>query len=111
MILKDIISIQDVFDMEPQYFPDKVKFCLDLKRKVVAIGREMHTDMEYELIDDGSDDKDIFGGNILKSPVSVAWEAHPNIDRNRERSIGSGRFITDENTKDELLAVISYWIR
>ena len=111
MILKNIISIQELFQLEPQYFPDKVKFCMDIKRGVVAVGSEMHSDMEYELFDDGSDMKDIYGGNIMKNPVSVSWEAHPNISRNRELGIGSGRFITDDEKKQQLLEVLSYWIR
>ena len=67
--------------------------------------------MEYELYDDGSDMKDIFGGNIMKKPVSVVWEGHANIERNRERDIGSGRLITDESTRDKLLKIVFYWIR
>ena len=111
MILRNIITVEELFKMEPQFFPDKVKFCLDLKRKVVSVLLEMHTDMEYELYDDGSDMSDIFGGNIMKSPVSVVWEGHPNIERNRELSIGSGRLITDDKTKDLLMEVLTYWIR
>ena len=111
MLLRDIVSVNDLFTMQPQYFPDKVKFCLDIERRVVAVGEEMHTDMEYELYDDGSDDKNIFGGNILKNPVSVEWEAHPNIARNRELCIGTGRIITDEETSDRLREILSYWIR
>ncbi len=111
MILRDIISVEELFSSEPQYFPDKVKFCLDVKRKVVAVLGEMHTDMEYELYDDGSEMTDIYGGNIMKSPVSVEWEAHPNIDRNRELSIGAGRLITDEAMKEKLLGILTYWIR
>lgn len=111
MILKEIISVDDLFKLEPQYYPDMIKFCLDSERRVVAVGREMHTDMEYELYDDGSDMNHIFGGNIMKDPVAVVWESHPNIDRNRELGIGAGRLITDETTKNKLLDVLKYWIR
>ena len=111
MVLKNVITTEELFKMEPQFFPDKVKFCLDMKRKTVAVNCEMHTDMEYELFDDGSDMRDIFGGNIIKSPVSVEWEAHPNIARNRERGIGMGRLITDEDIKQQLLDILTHWIR
>ena len=111
MILTEITSIDDLFKIEPQFFPDKVKFCLDIRRKVVAVNLEMHTDLEYELYDNGSGMEDIYGGNIIKDPISVVWEGHPNISRNRELGIGSGRLITDEAKKDELLDVLKYWIR
>ena len=111
MVLKEIITVDELFRTEPQFFPDKVKFCLDRETGVVAVCREMHTDLEIELYDNGSDQKNIFGGNILKNPVSVEWEAHPNIERNRELGTGTGRLLTDDALKDELLDLLKKWIR
>lgn len=61
--------------------------------------------------DNGSDFEDIYGGNIMKDPVEVIWEAHPNIERNRTLGIGRGREITDEKTADELFEILKEWIR
>ena len=111
MILRETITVDELSGIEPMYFPDKIKFCIDRRRGVVAIGREMHAEMELELYDDGSDDHDIFGGNILLEPLSVEWEAHANIARNRELGIGSGRLLIDEDIKADLLEILTHWIR
>lgn len=111
MIIKSAINLEELWNIEPQYFPNMMKFCLDRKRRVVAINEEMHNDLEIELYEDGSDDHDIFGGNIMKSPVSVVWEAHPNINRNKELGIGSGRVLTDQATIDELFDILKENIR
>ena len=111
MIIKEITQLDDIWKNHNHYYDDMVKFCLDRKRKVVAIDADMHIDLEYELYDDGSDDKDIFGGNIMKDPVEVVWESHPNIGRNKELGIGRGRELTDQSIIDELFDILKMWIR
>ncbi|MCR5267231.1 MAG: DUF5674 family protein [Lachnospiraceae bacterium] len=111
MIIKEAIGLNDIWDNHNHYYEDMVKFCVDRKRKVVAIDADMHIDLEYELYDDGSDDSDIFGGNIMKDPVEVVWEAHPNIERNRLLGIGCGRELSDPDIIDELSEILNEWIK
>ena len=111
MIIKDVLEINQIWDDHNHFYEDMVKFCIDKKKRIVAIDADMHIDLEYELYDAGSDSKDIYGGNIMKDPVEVVWEAHPNIDRNKELGIGKGRELTDQATIDELLEILTYWIR
>ncbi|SFC75098.1 DUF5674 family protein [Butyrivibrio sp. YAB3001] len=111
MILNQIMSIDDMWNNHNHFYDDMVKFCIDRKRKIVAIDADMHIDLENELYDDGSDTKDIYGGNIMKDPIEVVWESHPNIDRNRELGIGRGRELTDQTTIDELFDILKSWIK
>ncbi len=111
MIIREIKSLDDIWMNHNHYYDDMVKFCIDRKRRIVAIDADMHIDLEYELYDDGSDNKDIFGGNIMKDPVEVVWESHPNIERNKELGIGRGRELTDQATIDELFDILKNWIR
>lgn len=111
MIITEIIELKDIWAEHNHYYDDMVKFCIDRKKRIVAIDADMHIDLEYELYDNGSDFEDIYGGNIMKDPVEVIWEAHPNIERNRTLGIGRGREITDEKTADELFEILKEWIR
>ena len=111
MVIKEIIDLEDIWTNHNHYYDDMVKFCIDKKRIVVAIDADMHIDVENELYDDGSEVRDIYGGNIMKDPVEVIWEAHPNIDRNRELGIGRGRELTDQATVDELFDILKSWIK
>jgi len=47
-----------------QPFDDMIKFVVDLDRKIIALGGEMHSDQEQVLLDDGSQQKDLWGGNV-----------------------------------------------
>ena len=45
------------------YFGDMVKFVVDVRRKVAALGGELHADAEQELLAHGSAQEDLWGSN------------------------------------------------
>ncbi len=115
MVLKEKISLKEMIEHGNKFYHDRVKFCVDRKRRVVAVDSSFHIEMEYELYDDGSNPKDIFGGDIvIDDPATmknhIVWEAHPNIEQNRNLGIGSGRALTDEVLTDELKTILIEWI-
>ena len=115
MILNSKTSIKELILNGNKYYPDRLKFCIDRKRRVVSIDEELHIDMENELYDDGSNAEDIFGGDIVVDSLDEArfhlvWEAHPNIERNRLLGIGQGRPLTDQPTIDELFDILNGWV-
>lgn len=44
MILKKKIDLEDLWNLEEQFYPERMKFCIDKKRKVVSVNMEMHID-------------------------------------------------------------------
>jgi hypothetical protein len=46
-----------------QPFPDMIKFVVDLERRLVALGGELHADAEAVLIEQGSRQEALWGGN------------------------------------------------
>jgi hypothetical protein len=47
------------------WFGDMVKLVVDVERRVVAIGGELHADAEALLLDDGSRQADLWGANYF----------------------------------------------
>ena len=45
------------------YFEDMVKFVVDVERGVIAVGGELHADAEAFLLENGSRQADVWGGN------------------------------------------------
>ena len=112
MILKEQTELDKIIQDGNKYFPDLIKFCIDIKRRVVCIDEEMHIDMEHLLYDDGSEYTDIYGGNIITTgdKPEIIWEAHPNIERNRKLG-GQGRLLTDEKIIGELTSILLEWVK
>ncbi|MGD8278705.1 MAG: DUF5674 family protein [Gemmatimonadota bacterium] len=46
-----------------RFFTDMVKFVADVERQVIAIGGELHADAEALLLEAGSRQRDLWGGN------------------------------------------------
>ena len=45
------------------YFEDMVKYVVDIRRRVIGIGGELHADAEQLLLADGSRQDDVWGAN------------------------------------------------
>ncbi len=115
MLINHKTSLESLWNDGNKYYPDRIKFCIDQRRGKVSIDEEMHIDMENELLDDGSDPRDLFGGDIVfddpgQLRTHIVWEAHPNIDQNRRRGIGRRRLLSDQGIIDELFSVLTSWI-
>lgn len=111
MILRQRISLEEIKQMEPQYFDDMVKIVIDAKRELVAVNLEMHSDLGIELYDDGSDENDLFGANIMYDDHSIEWSSTLNVKQNKKIQNGTfGRIITDEKTIAILTDIVNRWI-
>ena len=55
-------------------FEKMIKFAVDVRLRKIALGGEMHSDAEEELLRGGSNQSDIWGGNVWP------WEHPPRIE-------------------------------
>ena len=73
---KDFVS-----DFLNQPFEDMIKFVVDVRKDVMAIGGSMHADAEAVLLENGSNQSDVWGGNFFpKNPAASQIELHSLIN-------------------------------
>ncbi|MFQ5902027.1 MAG: DUF5674 family protein [Thermodesulfobacteriota bacterium] len=63
LIIDSKISKDLLAKLVDRYFKDMVKYVVDVRRRVIAIGGELHADAEQLLFEKGSSQKDIWGAN------------------------------------------------
>jgi len=56
-----------------------IKVAVDIEREILAGGGEMHADCEEVLLDDGSHQRDIWGGDWLTDSQTVKYGSFINI--------------------------------
>ena len=61
-----------------------IKLAVDIERKVLAGGGELHADCEAVLLNDGSKQENVWGANWLPSKKEVTYEAMLNISTRRK---------------------------
>jgi len=63
LIVRERIPADELARLVRLYFEDMVKFVVDIRRGVVAVGGELHADAEQLLLGEGSRQEDIWGAN------------------------------------------------
>ena len=61
-----------------------IKLAVDVERRVLAGGGELHADCEALLLSDGSKQENIWGANWIPSKKKVGYEAMLNISTRRK---------------------------
>lgn len=63
-IIKEKIDKEYLKKFLDDPFKEMVKFVVDIKREIIAFGGELHSDAAELLIKDGSDNRNLWGGNL-----------------------------------------------
>jgi len=63
-IIKNKINNKELKLFLNKPFVDMIKFVVDIEKEVIAIGGEMHADAESILLNNNSEQKNLWGGNI-----------------------------------------------
>jgi len=105
-IVRQAISREQLDEIAMEYYEELIKGVVDIKRKVVALGGEMHADSEEVLLKDGSKQSDLWGFNILldkKKEECLMYESFINI---RPRNNNKGLEVEDTKIRDQMKRII-----
>lgn len=72
-IVREMTTRGRLSDLAAAQFGDMVKAVVDVKRRVMAVGGELHADEEAALIEDGSAQRDLWGINLYPAERGDAW--------------------------------------
>jgi len=64
LIVRDKISIVELKTAAAETFGDLVKAVVDVRRRIMAVGGDLHSDEEALLLEDGSSQRDLWGINL-----------------------------------------------
>lgn len=100
-LLKEKAIPAQVQEMLQQY-EGLIKIVVDIRRRFLSGGGEMHADCETVLLDDGSEQDDLWGANWYPSEQRIEFESLINI---RPRLGNRNILIQDENLRKQLESV------
>lgn len=78
IIVENKLSKSD-FKKAKEYYHTYIKVTVDLKRKIVALGGEYHAEAEALLLEQGSKQKDIWGGGFNLEEKRIETNAIINL--------------------------------
>ncbi|MBI4376279.1 MAG: hypothetical protein HY549_07495 [Elusimicrobia bacterium] len=92
-IVRKPISLEEVTAMAKDQFEDMIKATVDVQRGILALGGELHSDEEALLLEDGSEQGNLWGINIYpekKGNDRVEFDSMINVrpsQNNRSRGV------------------------
>lgn len=108
-IIKEKITSEKLREFLNQPFEDMVKFVVDIKKGIIALGGEMHADAEEILLHDGSSQSDLWGANIYPdAEEKIQYESLINI---RPSQGNNSMEIKDEGLKSKIADIVNQLIQ
>lgn len=109
LILKPI-SLLELKVIASKRFGDMVKGVVDLEKRVMALGGDLHADEEAFLLERGSKQKDLWGINLypdLQFPDMVEFDSMINI---RPSQNNRSRGVEDESVRNRILDLVKNFL-
>ena len=100
-LLKEKAAPTQIQDMLQEY-ENMIKIVVDIRRSYLSGGGEMHADCESVLLEDGSEQDDLWGANWYPSEQRIEFESLINI---RPRLGNRNILIQDENLRKQVESV------
>lgn len=87
-------------------FPDMAKFVVDVERKIIAIGGELHADAEAILLDQGSRQEALWGGNYYPGRGEQLCLEYGSLINIRPSQHNESMFVQSETIREKMRAVV-----
>jgi hypothetical protein len=87
-------------------FGDMVKAVVDIERRLVAIGGELHADEEAALMEDGSAQGDLWGINLYPAETGDAWIEFDSLINVRPSHGNRSRNVEDRVIQERIRHII-----
>ena len=110
-ILSKKISRDELNKRDSGYFEDMIKAVVDIEKQIIGVDAELHADIEGALIEEGSEQRNLWGINFLTDEDDieefVEFDSLINI---RPKQNNRSRYVEDENIRNKVLEVVEKWI-
>ena len=110
-ILRSATSRARLASLAEAQFGDVVKAVVDVRRRVMAIGGEQHSDEEAALIEDGSAQEDVWGINLYPAEQGDAWLEFDSMINVHPSQGNRSRIVEDGALRDRLREIVTTLVK
>ncbi|SRR6266498_3759901 len=106
-IVQGAISRTELSSVARESFGDMVKGVVDVRRRLMAIGGELHSDEESALLEDGSLQNDLWGINLYPAEEGDDWIEFDSMINIRPSQNNRSRSVEDSALREVIRAVVA----
>ena len=87
-------------------FSNMIKFVVDVERKTIALGGQLHSDAEFLLLEAGSAQEDLWGGNLHFGKTQKPFVEFTSLINIRPSQGNTSLEVKDELLQDQMRSVL-----
>ena len=110
-IVKDPISLGELKQLAELLFGDMVKAVVDVELEILAIGGELHSDEEALLLEQGSEQKDLWGINLYPELGEIEWIEFDSMINLRPSQNNRTRGVEDAQLRGRIVGIVQRLVR
>ena len=110
-IIRSPLSRTDLVAIASEQFGDMVKAVIDIERKIIALGGELHSDEEALLLDDGSAQRNLWGINLYPSADEADWIEYDSMINVRPSQGNRSRGVDDAGLRDAIRRIVNGFVK
>ncbi len=110
-IINQAISRKILADMAQNFYGEMVKGVVDIDRRIMALDAELHSDLEKILLEDGSDQKSLWGINLypdVEGDDFIEFDSLINISPRRNNF---SRDVEDDAIRSQIRSIVNNLIK
>lgn len=113
VILREPVSREHLIHIEENtFFEDMMKCVADIDRGLLAVNADLHADLETLLLENGSNQKSLYGFNIIYDDWEIEYDSLINPPRNRDAGYPrAGRTVADPVAREKIEEIVEKWIQ
>jgi hypothetical protein len=110
-IVEQPITRAELGEIAASSFGDMVKAAVDVVRGSMAIGGELHADEEALLLAAGSAQENVWGINLYPAVADESWIEFDSMINVRPSLGNRSRSVEDEQTRTEIIRIVTELVR
>lgn len=107
VIVEDRISKAELEEIAETFYISMIKGVVDIKKEIIAFGGEYHIDANTVLIDNGSNQSDLWGFNVIFEKPKESWIEYTSLINIRPQAGNLSMEIQDVVIRDTMKRIIN----
>jgi hypothetical protein len=106
-IVRSSTTRGDLATIATSQFGDMLKAVVDVRRRVMAVGGELHADEEAALLEDGARQEDLWGINIYPAERGDEWIEFDSVINLRPSHGNRSRGVEDPRLREAIREIVA----
>lgn len=106
-IIEKSITIKELREMAEKMFGNLVKAVVDIEKNIMAVDAELHADEEQLLLENGSEQANLWGINIYPETKDENWIEFDSMINLRPSQGNRSRGVDSEEIRKKIIEIVN----